>query len=128
MASKITWVEAQKEHAEWHMQELCYIMKMTEEEYLEMQYNYCIEYLELYLPNHPIERRAFEADRIFWNWFKNEWARRDYVFIDSDPYSLSVENIRLLYRNMHNPAQLACTLTPGRVVMEPILKTTIHSL
>lgn len=99
------------------------IMKMigwTELEYSAFIHDTGLDYLYRYIPTDYAGIEALIRSRVFWNWWKNQWAIRDAEFLlDDDP---SVAN----YKWHHSPRRLVMEIFPDAVVLGLSYASMIH--
>ena len=104
---------------------ICKLLAWDEQQYAEYQYATGLQYLYWYLPCDDDARNQLERSRLFWNWFKNQWAAHDYAYINSeniDKISLGLR--QSCYEALHCPRALAVEIKPNSVVLESIKKKT----
>lgn len=95
------------------------LLKWSEMDFAEFQYESGLTYLKAYLPKDVYGQEALAASKIFWNWWKNQWANRDEVFyLDVTDTEISLLNRVRLYRALHDGYNLTKEIHPHRVVME----------
>lgn len=95
------------------------LLKWSEMEFAEFQYESGLTYLKAYLSKDAYGQDALAASKIFWNWWKNQWANRDEVFyLDVTTSEISLANRVRLYRALHDGYNLTKEIHPHRVVME----------
>ena len=90
---------------------VCYLLNWTPDEYAEYQYKQGCLYLQMYLSKYPAIIDELLQNRIFWAWWRNQWANRDDAFIHDEQH-LHVPNRRLLYRHTHDPEMLILDMYP----------------
>lgn len=98
------------------------LLGWTEFEYCEYQYQMGIAYLMWYLPCDERSRRKLERSRMYWNWYKNQWAIYDESLLT---YKLSlnqcpIPHMREVYRDLHCPHKMAVEVKPNDVVLNSI--------
>lgn len=94
------------------------LLKWRPSVYSAFMHNCGLQYLALYVG--PNEQLAGKLERIanFWAWWKNLFNARDEAFIDAwDGLedSIDVEDMRKLYKDIHNPALLVAELHPPKI-------------
>ena len=105
-----------------------HLMMWTELEYSEFQYKMGCQYLQSYIPKCPDEIDALIANRIFWNWWKNEWLIRDTAFISSDVDLLRPATRRQIYITMNDYDVLRHEIYPSGVVLNHHYATMIRDV
>lgn len=89
-------------------------------------YNCGLRFLEVYLSNDEDAVAKLAPRREFWNWWKNLFNARDEAFIeawDGLEDSISTEDLRELYHDIHKPEMLACELAPPTIAFPPDFAT-----
>lgn len=98
-------------------QRIINMLGWTELEYATFINDTGLEYLERYIPNDRTGINALNHSRIFWNWWKNQWAIRDADYLDIVD-NFSPHNWEPLYRQEHSPAVLTNSIFPSAVVLD----------
>jgi hypothetical protein len=93
------------------------LMHWTEKEYNEYQVKMGCQYLQGYIPQCPDEIDALINNRIFWNWWRNEWLFRDTAFITSDVDQLKPSTRQQIYLNINDADVLRHEIFPSGVVL-----------
>lgn len=62
-------------------QKVCKVLGVSYEDYCKFKYVEGVEYLCLAVNNDVEVFRALESSKVYWGWWKNEWAARDEAFI-----------------------------------------------
>ena len=75
-----------------------------------------MQYLELYIPADRQGIYMLNRSRIFWNWWKNQWAIRDEIYL-AIVNDFSPRNWELLYRQEHSADVLTNSIFPSAVVL-----------
>lgn len=109
--------------AQSQKKQICELLNIEEEQYAQMQYEAGLEYLEAYLGNDQWAIDELERSKLYWSWWKNHWVARDAQYLENNPHLLSLDERRKHYNHANNPAVLICTISPGRVILEPIYRT-----
>jgi hypothetical protein len=85
---------------------------------MECANNYLYHYIQFEADSIIDEIKRSE---IFWNWWKDEWAKRDEIFNDMhegiDKKMIDKWVVREQYNNMHDPEMLASELHPSGVIL-----------
>lgn len=87
--------------------------------YCAFMHNCGLKYLELYIGKDEQLAAQLDKQQVFWNWWKNLFNARNEAFIeewDGMEDTISVDDLRTIYRDIHNPALLACEIKPPRIV------------
>lgn len=102
----------------------------TEMDYCNFQYEQGLIYIETYLSGFgEVNKKWLQAlleSRIFWNWWKNHWTRREESYLITD--QLPRHQRREIYRSMHNGRNLATEIHPNRVVLDESYPQMLHSV
>lgn len=94
-------------------QQVCQLLQCTAEQYAVFQYETGLAYLQLYLHGYQPVQYELEASKIFWNWWKNQWAMRDAQFLQADHRG----NHWAIYLNHNDAAMLASEMRPNAIVL-----------
>lgn len=101
--------------------EVCKLLNWTEMEYAEFQYSCGKQYLQYYVASDPAGIDELISSKIYWNWWKLMWSRRDFAYLHENLNQLSllyVENRVKLYKHLHDPFILSQATTPPGFVLE----------
>jgi len=101
---------------------ICVLLGWTEMQYFERQLENGIAYLYWYLPCDERARRKLERSRLYWNWFKNQWALHDESLLSFNRSlkEISVLDVLDLFDALHDPQALAVDTKPNSVVLNSI--------
>lgn len=79
-----------------------------------------IAYLEKYIPNYPQVVKQITRSKIFWNWWKAAWEKRDQQFVETiDLATDSIIDPVEIYTELHDPRSLAeAVYLNGQVLQE----------
>jgi hypothetical protein len=111
MRNKITHTEARKLLATQLQERVCYLLNWTAEEYTAFQYKQGCLYVQMYLSKNPEIIDELLANRIFWAWWRNEWANRDDVYVHNTEV-LHLANRMPLYRQLHDAETMILDMQP----------------
>lgn len=114
--AKQTKTTAQKSMATTAMHQVCSILQMSQQQYANYQYKAGCNYLQHYIPNDPQGIDMLIESKLFWNWFKLHWSKRDAEFIQA-ANGLSQAEAVALFDDIHNPSILAAGIRPNSVVL-----------
>jgi hypothetical protein len=96
---------------------------ISEDKLSELIFKMGISYLERMLQGDPVGYQILAYSKAFWEWWKNQWHRIDYAFVDwyLAPVQLKDSNatpaqLALWYINAHNPDKLPTY--PGNIVFK----------
>jgi hypothetical protein len=122
--------EARKELANSLKGFMCEVLKCSEAEYAEVQYQEGLKYLKYYLPGDQHSADTLSRSRIFWNWWKNHWTTRDLRFkaIYLETPITNVEIARQLYVQYNNGKTLADSIHPNSAVLDESYAVMIKEL
>jgi hypothetical protein len=96
-------------------QQILAAVGLTNDEYCEMQYHFGLSFLAYKCQGEFSEGRIV-GSKIFWNWWVNNWAMRDEVFLEENQNMQVDENGNFIYHNWvnksayllcHNPYELS---------------------
>jgi hypothetical protein len=94
-------------------QRICKLLCMTDAQYAEHQYNTGLSYLQLYIRNNAPIIRELEGNKIFWAWWRNQWAMRDAKFLAAK----HPDNMMAIWLNCHDAAMLATERYPSAKIL-----------
>lgn len=86
-------------------------------QYAEFQYKMGCQYLQAYIPNCPQQIDELIENKIFWNWWKNEWLFRDNAFINSDIMKVKPATAKAIYLANNDAEVLVFEIYPSGVVL-----------
>lgn len=96
----------------------------SEYEYCLFKYEQGLEYLRAYLTSFHIDHDMLrfmphiERQRIYWQWWKNQWMLRDSIFeANMINDNRSQERKVRIYKGFHNGNSLVNEITPQRSVL-----------
>lgn len=105
--------------AERCMRRILWMLRIDEEAYCWLKYEYGLQYLYAYLKNDSHAIGIIERSPVFWAWWKNHWTLREEAFLQDaeqlDKISLSTR--RNAYHALHNPMALAAEIHPNAAVL-----------
>lgn len=116
MAAQLTYIEAKKMQTLINKQRICEMMQISEEQYAWLQYNQGIAYLMWYLPADEDARAWLEADKLYWNWWKNWWAIRDEVFLNNMSGVDDLKLLRFNYSEFNCARYLIADIKPPKLL------------
>lgn len=122
-----TQIEKIKQQAQSLKQQICQLLSWDELSFAEYQYETGIKYLRYYIPTDKWGQAMLIRDKIFWNWWKNQWVKRDEEFID-DNFSGEYNAMRACYKSYHDAEALAREITPSGIVLGVSYKKMIQEL
>lgn len=130
--STTTHIETRRKIAAALKARVCELLGWDEQQYADFQYECGLRYLRHSIPADNWGQDWLQRAAIFWNWWKNEWCRRDAEFCEPEegwhPELLGTENMRRLYHHEHNPIVLASEIYPNRVVLDESYNQMISEL
>lgn len=92
-------------------------LRWTEEQHFDFVHKMGVQYLREFVPDNDAILEQLKSSRMFWGFWKNEWHRRDLVFME-DANGYTADYNCELYRMVHNAHWLHNELSPGRIEME----------
>lgn len=93
------------------------LLRWTELEYAEFQYNTGIDYLNAYIPNDAQGIDMLCRNKIYWSWWKNHWAIRDQEFLEIAANGGDLKAVLRLYMRFHNTRRLINEIYPNAQVL-----------
>lgn len=88
-------------------QRILQLLKWTEDEYNDLVLETGIAYLKGMAPEYPQVVKQIASSRIFWNWWREHWQKRDEQFLEEcETWHTSLDKYRLVYRNHNDAAML----------------------
>lgn len=115
----------QKFYKEYMVRKICKLLNWTEMQYNEFMYNCGRCYLIYFTNNDEDAINRLERSRMFWNWWKNGFALRDAVYLESDVARLHYENRMLLYLHMHDALALSEEIKPNSIILKDAFKKEV---
>ena len=112
----MTQVEHRKKILDALKQEVMSLLNWSETKYCNYQYEQGLIYLHAYVGEDGAHK--LERSRIFWNWWKNQWAIRD------EDYTIGLKPIsdiplrEEVYLELHDGKILVSAMHPHRFIME----------
>lgn len=94
------------------------ILKWQENQFTDFQYRMGCQYLQGYISKDPDMIDKLVCNRIFWNWWRNQWLLRDIPFVDSNIDKVSYATALSIYLNLHDPEVLVHSIYPGGAILE----------
>lgn len=113
----MTLVQQQQQKAQSLQQRICKLMHWDDEDYALFQYETGLQYLAEYIPNDRFGAEQLTRSKVYWNWWKNQWAMRDEAFIEMVKPHWRYDDIVYVYLDEHNPSILIGTTHPSAVVL-----------
>lgn len=95
------------------------LLKWNMATYSARMYEAGLRYLDAWVGKDQEAADMLLPRKEFWAWWKNLYNERDERFVhewDGLEDAISVEDLRSLYRDLHNPKVLACIIAPPTVV------------
>lgn len=93
-----------------------------------MQYETGEAFLDAYLKDDTVMCEMMKRDKLYWNWWRNEWHERHTAFLDDLELSLRpIAFQKLVYQEANSVEKLLEILRPPRIVYRgvlPLLKRT----
>jgi hypothetical protein len=110
------------------------VLKCTELEYCEFQMKQGESYIKRYVPQPEKYSMVIESlmrSRIFWNWWKNQWALRDEKFLNLSVVvycSHDVTFLQKIYVEFNSIKILISKIHPNRIVLEESYSDMIRNV
>lgn len=134
--SKPSYIQQRIDESSRWREDAIRILRWTELQYGEFVYEMGLDYMEHYMPKlqgreHWID--ILSRNKIFWSWWRNQWANRDREFVilrqrDDINRILSLADLRELYQFLHSGERLAKDIYPGRYVMDETYSQMVDEL
>jgi hypothetical protein len=124
---KYTHIESQRQQALTHQRRVCRLLGWDELQYNMFMWEQGCRYLEYYIPSDSWGRQMLEQNKLYWNWWKNQWAKRDAEFL-SKIQGGDYEAVRLCYNEYHDAKTLASEIYISGVVIGISYKRMIQEL
>jgi hypothetical protein len=121
----MSYIKERKQQAELLKREICRLLKWDELQYCEFQYRYGCEYLQHFLPGDPVGIDLLLKQRLYWNWWKNQWHNRDHAFLASVALhlvSLTMEDLTVIYTYHHDVRILVREISPNGIILSSSYK------
>ena len=94
------------------------LLRWDEHQYAAYQEKMGKQYLQSYISKDPQGIDRLIANRIFWNWWKNQWLLRDMAFMDSEIEKVNHSTALSIYLNLNDPDALIQCIYPTGAVLE----------
>ena len=105
---------------------VCEILKWTDLQYAEYQFEQGHAYLTAYLKGDAHIISAMERSRVFWSWWKNHWTNRDESFVEFIANtSYDLRTLREIYTDVHDAPTLAACIYPSGAILEESYKMMV---
>ena len=105
------------------------MLRWSEMDFSQFQYEQGITYLKAYLNNDTYSVDVMERSRMYWNWWKNHWSNRDQAFIDfTNNTAYDLETRRDIYHDMHCGKTLASSIYPNGIILSESYAVMITEL
>ena len=101
---KNTNIMQQQKQVEMMRKRVCYLLNWTVEEYNKYQRKQGCLYLQLKMSGSPQIIDELVESEMFWAWWKNEWAHREYVYVNSADILYLPNRLKLYYH--YNDAEI----------------------
>ncbi len=120
----MTHIQFSRECMSATQQEICNRLGYTPEDIANHIYQNGLSYLAEYFKTLPVMAHMMEGQKIFWNWWKNEWHLRNLVYLnDAEIIHCSLAWQRLAYEAYNDASALTTRIAPARVVYVGVLPT-----
>lgn len=108
---------------------VCALLHWDDLAYGEFQYKTGLAYLKHYIPNDPAGADMLCRSKTYWNWWKINWANRDFEFL-SHNYTCKCQTPLLvtIYKEYHDAKTLAAEIYPSGLVLGVSYKRMIQEL
>ncbi len=108
---------------------VCFLLKWSSDDYNTYQYETGIEYLQHLLPADEECADMLSRSKIFWNWWRHQWASRDKRLILAAYYwRYNAEDLTLIYKENNNARTLAAAIFPNGIIMRESARAIILDL
>ena len=101
--TKLNQIEAIK--AEYQSNELLVqaALGITEMDYRNLVFETGCQYAEVMTDHDVWGSQILQSSKFFWQWWRNEWAKRDRSFLQNYKPFAKKHLLRQVYNNLHNP-------------------------
>lgn len=107
---------------------VCQMLRYSELEYGQLQYNAGLSYLMEYLKDEYYAEQVSKSRR-FWAWWRNHWMLRDEAFVEHvQTKGMSVTLFEDFYLELHNGVKLTESIHPNAAVLEESFEGMMHDL
>ena len=116
-----THIAKRKQKAQALKQGIEQLLGWSQFEYGNFQYECGLAYLRHYITHDQWGQDMLQRSRLFWNWWKNQWAFRDEAFLAEHAEGLNkvrMETRITMYKYVHDAAMLASEIYPNRTVLD----------
>lgn len=114
MTRTITHIESRRQAAIECKVRIQKLLRWSDETYCWYKYNTGLRYISIYQRDDVEGQIMSESNRVFWNWWKNQWCLREEVFLQdyNKLIKLRPETIIRSYKALHNAQSLAMEIHP----------------
>lgn len=106
-----------------------HLLQWSEDEYNELVFNEGIGYLKELIPDYPQVFSQIAKSKIFWNWWRLHWQKRDEQFLEEcETWQTTLEKHRLVYCNHNDGRTLANALYLNGQVLQDSYATLMQQL
>lgn len=106
--------------------EMCMMLNCSVETYRNILYKYGLAYLQWYFPTDDASRRILAGSKLFWTWFRIQWAIADNKMIAEHEFNdESIKQRRKTFKVVHDPQQTAINNKPAKVVLAELNKKEV---
>lgn len=124
---KNTYIDERRELIHQLQRVVCFLLRLSAEQYSQLQYQAGIDYLRT--KGYDASMCAvIESSRIFWNWWRNEWATRDQAFVNSVEKGDTLAMLKEQYLYNNSPRTLAASVHPNATVLNESYSVMIGQL
>lgn len=109
----------QKVHSEMHyvQQRILQLLNWNADEYNQFIYERGLQYLQFYLSNDKEGQRMLEGQRLFWNWWKNNWHARNKAYLSEEVQHVHIDIRIEMYMYLHDAKELSTEIKPSKTVV-----------
>lgn len=114
----MTHVQVQKKRISDLKDAVCKALHWDALTYNHFQYKVGCNYLQNYIPGDPQGIDMLVENKIFWNWWRLNWAIRDSQFVQAAAdAAIPVDQLRLEYGELNDAATLAKAIYPSGMIL-----------
>lgn len=112
-----TYINERKELF-FHVQRtVCFVLKISEVNNNEHIHRAGLQWLEFNIMD-EVFRRTLAGSRLFWNWWRNQWAMRDLQYLNSIEKGDTDADKKENYLWSHNPRMLSGGIHPMSIRLQ----------
>lgn len=115
---KKSLIDQRRETAANLQEQVIELLRWTEMEYNTFQFESGLAFVESYISRDSPYGQVLLQSRVFWAWWKNQWALRNEIFVRDVDRISKRWCIEDWYKTMNSGKALACHTHPNRRVID----------